>query len=588
MTDKGKNKSSLRWLTAKLKKHIPAVIALCVMLAAVSVLSVSMSLFMANAIDSAAGSIASVKAGGEPKLGRTLTYLGIMAGVTLGAILLRFFSKLLQTRVQQRMEMTLRSSLLSGIISRDYMSVTAHHSGDLMNRLTNDAGVVATAAAAILPSLAELMARLVFAFAMLLYFDWVFAALAVGAALFVFIGSLFFRPLLKRLHRRVQETEGDTRSFMQEVIENQLVVRVFKAEGSIMARTDDLQEKSFAAAMKKRLVSISAGEGISFVFTLGTIAALCWGILSLAGVFGAERAITYGTLAAVLQLVSQVQSPFARLSGVLPQYFAMTASAERLMEVEGLPPEQGDADRDAPRDFYDIELRDVSFGYNKRSAGHSVQEASGSKAAAEDARITVLDKASVRISKGDFIAITGISGIGKSTLMKLMLGVYRPESGDIVINTPHGARRADASTRGLFAYVPQGNLLLSGTVRENITFMRGGIDDAEIMRAAYIACADDFIKELPHGLDTVIGEHGLGLSEGQAQRLAVARAVLRGAPVLLLDEATSALDADTERRLLARLRDSASSTVLIVTHKPAALSVCEREMRIDEGKIIIN
>ena len=575
MKNDGRNGGSLKWLSERLRRHLPAIAVLCVMLAAVSVLSVSMSLFMARAIDSAGKSITSVKAGGDPVTGPIVKFLVIMAAVTLAAILLRFFAKLLQARVQQRMEMTLRSSLLSGIISRDYGRVTAYHSGDLLNRLTNDSGVVATAAATILPSLAELVARLVFAFAMLLYFDWVFAALAIGAALFVFIGSLFFRPLLKRLHKRVQETEGDTRSFMQEVIENQLVVRVFGAEQRIMSRTDDLQERSFAAAMRKRFVSVSAGEGISFVFTIGTIAALCWGVLSLAGVFGSERAITYGTLAAVLQLVSQVQSPFARLSGLLPQFFAMTASAERLMEIERLPEEQGAGEEEPCRDFESIDIDNVSFAYLKR----------GAKKEDEGAEISVLNEASAHIAKGDFIAITGISGIGKSTLMKLLMGVYRPVSGSITVNTAGGARPADASTRGLFAYVPQGNLLLSGTVRENITFMREGISDESIMRAARIACADEFINELPHGLDTVIGEHGHGLSEGQAQRLAVARAVLTEAPVLLLDEATSALDADTEKLLLSRLKETNSSTVLIVTHKPAALSVCGREMRIVDGKI---
>lgn len=568
MEHKNANRTSgksgaVRWLVKKLKKHMPAVILLCVMMAAVSVLSVSMSLFMKKAIDYATGRNADA--------GKMVLNLCIMAGVTVAAILLRFFAKLLQTRIQHRMQITLRSSLLSGALGRDYMLITGYHSGDIMNRITNDTGVVATGAATILPGLAELVAKLVFAFGILLSFDWMFAVLALGAALIVLIGSLFFRPLLKRLHKKVQETEGEVRAFMQETAENQLVIRVFGAEQRVLEHAGGLQERGFAAAMRKRLVSVSAGEGVSLMFTLGTLAALSWGTLSLAGVFGPEKAITYGTLAAVLQLVNQVQSPFAKLAGLLPQFFAMTASCERIMEIEQLPAEHGvGAAPEGLEDFRSIDFGDLSFAYRKKEGG---------------ARITVLDHAEGSVARGDFIAITGISGIGKSTLMKLMMGVYKPETGGITIDLPGGRVPADASTRGLFAYVPQGNLLLSGTVRDNITFLRNDIPDERIMRAAYVACAEEFIAELPKGLDTVIGEHGMGLSEGQAQRIAVARAVLTGAPVLLLDEATSALDAETEERLLQRLKASACETVMIVTHKPAALDICGRELRITDGKI---
>ena len=183
--------------------------------------------------------------------------------------------------------------------------------------------------------------------------------------------------------------------------------------------------------------------------------------------------------------------------------------------------------------------------------------------------------------------MTGISGIGKSTLMKLLLGVYAPCGGEVRICGSDISASAGAGTRRLFAYVPQGNLLLSGTIRENIAFFSKDADDEQIMRAARTACAEEFIESLPAGLDSVIGEHGMGLSEGQAQRIAVARALLTGAPVLLLDEATSALDADTERRLLENLRSGGFETVVIITHKPAALSVCNKELRIEEGRVIM-
>ena len=561
--NKGDAGGALRFLSARLKKQTPLLILLSLMMAAVSILSVSMAIFMARAIDAAVA--------GNTK--RMFIQLGIMVGVTVAGLTIKFLARLLQTRMSFRMSMALRRSLMERILDRDYEAVSRYHSGDLLNRMTNDTGVVAEAASTILPKLFEFLAKLVFAFIILARYDWIFAVLSLGAAAVVAVFSLIIRPVIKRLHRRMQETEGETRAFLQETAENQLAVRVFGANDRMLGRVDRLQDVSFAAAMRRRLVSVLAGEGMSFVFTLGVLAALCWGTLSIAGVFGPERTITYGALAAVLQLVSQVQTPFASLTGLIPQFFTMTASCERLMEIERLERERGAGEASAKElgGFRRAAFEEVSFSYSK-----------------EGSEVSVLSRAGCVLERGDFIAVTGISGIGKSTLLKLLLGVYRPKEGMITIETERGEYAADAGTRRLFAYVPQGNLLLSGSIRENVAFFSAEASDEEIMRAARIACADGFIEELPNGLDTVIGEHGLGLSEGQAQRLAVARALLTRAPVLLLDEATSALDAETEKKLLENLRSGGFETVVIITHKPAALAVCDKELRIEDGVIIMN
>lgn len=551
------SRAPLHFISKRLRGQLPLLVLLSIMMAAVSALSVSMALFMARAINAAIG--------GEKQV--MITNLIIMAVVTVAGLSLRFFAKLLQTRMAFKMEMALRRSMLDSVLTGEHAGVSAYHSGDIMNRMTNDISVVSAGASGILPKLFELVSRLVCAFAILASIDWIFAVFSLGAAVFIAIFSLVLRPLLKKLHRRVQETEGDTRSFMQETVENQLVVRVFGAKERMLSRADKLQERGFIAAMRRRFVTVLSGEGLSFVFTMGVLAALTWGTLSIAGVFGPDRVIDYGSLAAVLQLVSQVQTPFAALSGLVPQYYAMIASAERLMEIDSIPKEQG-ALSSPPREFRGVKVDSVSFSYDK-----------------EGGRLPVLEGASFEYSEGEAVAIAGISGIGKSTLLKLILGVYPPESGSITVMTERGAMPASAATRGLFAYVPQGNLLLSGTVRENIAFFDPEASEERILRAARIACAEEFIRELPLGLDTPIGEHGLGLSEGQAQRIAVSRAILRGAPALLLDEATSALDADTERRLLENLRENGLETVLIVTHREAALSVCDKLIKIENGKI---
>lgn len=198
----------------------------------------------------------------------------------------------------------------------------------------------------------------------------------------------------------------------------------------------------------------------------------------------------------------------------------------------------------------------------------------------------ILDNTSLKVNKGDFVAITGISGIGKSTLLKLLLGVFNVKGGNIELKLQNGVLPVDKHTRKLFSYVPQGNMLLSGTIRDNLTFINTNASESEIEEAVRISCADEFINELPDGLNTVIGEKGMGLSEGQVQRLAIARSMLSESPVLLLDEATSALDEETEKKFLTNLKKLKDVTCIIVSHKKAALEICNKYVRIENSKII--
>jgi ATP-binding cassette subfamily B protein len=283
------------------------------------------------------------------------------------------------------------------------------------------------------------------------------------------------------------------------------------------------------------------------------------------------KTLSFGTLTAILQLVGQVQAPFSGLSGLLPKMYSVIASAERLIELENLPDEReiNHQTISVPATYtnmYSITLKDVSFGYDREP---------------------VFDHVHLKIKKGDFVVVSGLSGIGKSTLFLLLLGVFAPSQGAICIILKNGEQiPLDRHTRKLFAYIPQGHLLLSGTIRENIAFVNPGAAEEEIMVAAQISCAAEFIAKLPLGLDTVIGEKGQGLSEGQMQRLAIARAVLSGAPILLLDEATSALDEATEEKLLKNLKQMTDKTCIIISHKKAAFSVCNREIQIENNAII--
>ena len=275
--------------------------------------------------------------------------------------------------------------------------------------------------------------------------------------------------------------------------------------------------------------------------------------------------VSYGTFVAVLQLVGQIQTPFANLSTYIPQYYAMIASVERLMEAEGFVDDCPEGQLPQPkidelygRSFRGLRFEDVSFAYTDR---------------AEPTR--VLQHVTVAGQKGEIIAVAGPSGQGKSTLLKLLLCLYPVSGGRRLLVTAEGEMPLTSAHRGMFAYVPQGNRIFSGTVREALTFGDEDVPDEAIWRALDIAAAD-FVRELPEGLDAMLGERGAGLSEGQLQRLAVARAILSGHPILLLDEATSALDEGTEARLLDNLKRMTDKTVLIVTHRPRVRAISDR------------
>jgi len=277
--------------------------------------------------------------------------------------------------------------------------------------------------------------------------------------------------------------------------------------------------------------------------------------------------MTFGSLTAVIQLVNQLQMPFVNLSGVLPKYVAMVASAERLMELETIQGEAEPVSAD-PGALYQkmdsIAAEGLNFSYD---------------------RDRVLVDASFILPKGTFAVITGPSGIGKSTLLKLLLGIFRPDQGSLQLCCGRERISLDRSTRRLFAYVPQGNLLLSGTLRENLTIVNPEATEHALQQAVYVSAMEDFLPLLPQGLDTVLGESGAGLSEGQAQRLAIARAVLGGAPILLLDECTSALDEVTEQKVLQRLKELPDRTCIAVTHRSAAAALCDWHLEVHDGRI---
>ncbi len=552
-----KNTTALNWIKHNSVSELPGMVSLIICDALYSVCSVSMAVFAKLIIDSA-------QKGNMDGLVRNAVILLL---VIIAQIALKLLSKALEVRVSGKLEMKYKTELFSNILKKDYLKISRYHSGELMTRLTSDITVVSQAVTTIIPGIVSTVTRLICAFAVLFALDKWFALLFLLAGLALFVFTRIFRGSMKKLHRAVQETDGSVRSFMQESIESVLVIKIFNVGEKILKRAEALQKNNFDAKIKKNRWSIFANLGFSAAFSLGYLFGLVWSGIKLC-----TGSITFGTLTAIIQLISQVQVPFTSLSGIVPQYYSMIASAERIIEIENMSASKSvnDKDTDIEKIYSEMDgvcFDGVSFGYG---------------------RDTVIENGTFEIKKNDFTVISGISGIGKSTLFKLLVGVIPPDSGRIYIKSGGREYGIDKYMRSLFAYVPQGNMLFSGTIRDNIRFVNSSASDEEIMRAAKISCAAEFINALPDGLDTVLLESGHGLSEGQIQRLAIARAVLTDAPILLLDEATSALDEKTEKQVLSNIRELKEKTCVIISHKSAAYEICNRELKIDNKKISVN
>ena len=482
------------------------------------------------------------------------------------------------------MENQFKGRLFSCLLHKDYASVTAIHSGEWMNRLTSDTVVVANGVADILPDLAGLVTKLIGALIAIFMLEPVFAYVLIPGGLLLLAVTYAFRKILKRLHKRIREADGAVRVFLQERLGSLVVIRTFAMEARTEEEASEKMDRHKAARIKRNHFSNLCNSGFGLVadglYLLS--AAYCgYGIL--------RGTTSYGTMMAILQLVGQVQSPFANITGYLPQYYAMIASAERLMEAEAY---EDDCAQEAKKpeeiaEFYQasfrsIGLRNAAFTYRPTADEAANGDSTGKNIEKLQASMPVVFSGiNLEVHRGEYVAITGPSGCGKSTVLKLLMCLYPLDSGERYLTAADGSDfPLAAQWRGLFAYVPQGNQLMSGTIREIIAFGdKEKMQQEERMNQALrIACADEFVSTLERGLDTVLGERGTGLSEGQMQRIAIARAVFSDHPILMLDESTSALDETTEQHLLANLKAMTDKTVLIVTHRPAVLQICDKQI----------
>ncbi len=560
-----KNADILRWLSRVAGREKWNIFFLTLTQIALGVLGVSLAVVLRGLVDAAAGG----DAAGIKR--HALIFLGVIAA----QLTLLFFSRFLKEWTQSGLENRFRARLFDCLLRRDYATVMSVHTGEWMNRLTSDTGVVASNCANLLPNLGGMVVRLVGALAAIVAMQPIFAAVLIPVGLILIGVTYFMRAGLRRRHRQVQEADGRVRVYLQERLGSMMIVRSFGMEEETERAAEEKMLEHRRVRIDRNIFSNFCNLGFG-VAVQGGYAATA--IYCAVAIF--RGAMSYGTFTAILQLVGILQRPMANLSGLVPNYAALVASAERLMEAESYPedPKERKSSEEI-RSFYEnefcaIELRDVGFTYKPpvREDESAVQP-------------VALRGLSLRLNKGEFAAMTGHSGSGKSTVLKLMMALYPLECGSRVICTRGGEEELDGSWRSLFAYVPQGNQLLSGSIREIVAFgdREGMHDEDGLLSALRIACADEFVLALDKGLDTRLGEGGSGLSAGQMQRIAIARAVFSGRPILLLDEATSSLDAVSEQRVLQNLRAMTDKTVVIVTHRPAALRYCDKQIELADS-----
>ncbi len=550
INNKNMQKEYIKWLVEYTKPFIPQLAIIFVFDTLLSFTNIGLALVGKEMVDRASS--------GTGVKNYILMYIAVM----LSSLLITVLYQLIAAVVYEKFGFGIRKKVYRRILDTNWLDITKYHTGDLMTRLTSDVSAVAGGIADTIPTIIRLIVQIVITFFTLAFFDWRLAVLALAVAPVAAIVSWLLGRKVKRLTVKVQETESAYRSFMQESLANILIVKSFRTEDYSEQHLTDLRDERLYWVLKKTRMGIAASSAMSLAFQIGYVTAFAWGVIGIS-----NKTLTFGTMTVFLSLVNQIQGPIMSLAEMIPKVVSILASAGRIIELQELP-EEVRTETNIKTDGLGLKVKDLSFSY--------VQEE------------PIFENAEIDFKPGEFTAIVGRSGIGKTTLIRLIMAFTNQFSGNIEFYNRYGEKEGtNAGVREFISYVPQGNTLFSGTIRDNICF--GGVQasEEEISEALRGAAAYDFVNELPDGIDTKIGEKGYGISEGQAQRIAIARALLKKAPFLILDEATASLDPETELMVLDGLRNwNPRPTCLLISHRMSVLKYCDSEIRIKDHKLV--
>ena len=488
--------------------------------------------------------------------GSLVTHTCIVLGLIVARLAVSAFNVRLENLTNSRMNFIIRKGIYSDLLQSEWLGKERRHTGDTINRLETDVATVTGVICSDFPQFFTTVIQMVAAIIFLCTMEWRLALLLVLITpAFVAFSKVFFHRM-REMTRGIRETESQVQSHLQESLQHRMVIQSMENEGRMEGRLDDLQDREYGQIKERTRFNIIARTMVGAAFSFGYIAAFLWGVYGIS-----KGSLTFGVMTAFLQLVGQVQRPLVNLSRQIPSFVYSTTSIDRLMELEDSPKE----DTGAP-----VKL-----------AGPAGIRVEGLDYRYPDGQRMILKDLTFDFPPLSRTAIVGETGSGKSTLIRLMLALLKPVAGQVTLYDGEQAVPASSATRCNLVYVPQGNTLFSGSVRENL-LMGDPEATEEQMRAALDTAVADFVYSLPDGLETRCGERGAGLSEGQAQRIAIARGLLRPGSILLLDEFSSSLDPETEEKLMDNLtKKAAGKTMIFITHRDKIAQCCERTCRID-------
>ena len=497
--------------------------------------------------------------------------LWIMIVATLGlnvfSLVFSSVNSRISLKINIRIQNDIQADIFDKIINVNWLDISKFHSGDILNRFSSDASTVAGSAIGWFPTVVTNVFSFIGAFALIMYYDPIMAAIALGSSPILLISSKYLMGRMRKYNEKLKIMNSEFLSFEGETFNNIDSVKSFDLVPLFSRKLRNFQKRYKDISLELNTFSIKTNIWMTIIGNLVSYACFGWGIYQLW-----TGRITYGTMTLFLNQAGKLSSAFSALVGVVPSTISSTMSARRIMDIVELPKEVREKEdttylQEVADKGFGIKLEDVFFAY------------------VEDKQ--VLTSSSLIARPNEIVALVGPSGEGKTTLIRMFLGLIVPNDGTAMLVDCNGNEIAlGAATRRFFAYVPQGNSIFSGSIAENLRMVKEDATDEELIEALKIACAYDFVMALPEGIYGKLGEKGRGLSEGQAQRIAIARAVLCDAPVLLLDEATSALDVATERKVLKNIiQQRPNKTCIVTTHRPSVLNMCQRVYRVMDTKI---
>lgn len=496
--------------------------------------------------------------------------LWIMIAITLGsaAFSLTFSNVIsrISTKLSIDINNDIQADIFDQIIDADWMEISKYSNGDVLNRFNSDVSTISENAISWFPTIIIAIYNFIATFAVIWHYDKLMSLLAFASAPVMLLMSKFLIKKQREYGRKVKEMSSQVMTFEVETFYNFDTIKSFGISSLYGKKLRDWQAKFKKISLEYNMFSIKTGIFISIMGMIVQYTAFGYCLFRLW-----THDITYGTMTLFLQQRSSLNSAFNNVVSIIPSFLNSSISAHRIRELAQLPkevhvPESSEMDAYSENGF-EVTMNDVNFSY------------------VEGTR--VITDSAFKACPGEIVALVGPSGEGKTTMIRLILGLIHPEDGMVSLCAANGKKvEMNADTRHLFAYVPQGNTILSGTIAENLRMIKEDATDEEIIEALKISCAWDFVEKMPDTINSNIGERGRGFSEGQAQRIAIARAVLRDAPILLLDEATSALDVTTERMVLRNIiQQRPNKTCIVTTHRPSVLNMCQRVYRVMETKV---